>query len=169
VAVRLPAVVTSCIALCCLASVAAEAQPSCAYSISLTGDIGDLGDSTILDYLSRGGSSQVRVITSPECPWTAESSASYVMLALTSGVGTRDVGFSVAVNFSATARSAVIRIADQSVTVTQGRGDPIVDFNRDGYVDLLWHNRADGRLATWLMNDRVRHAVEDSRGGRRQS
>ena len=94
------------------------------------------------------------MITSPECPWTAESSASFVTLPFTSGVGTRDVPFSVAVNFTPTSRSAIIRIADQSVEVTQGRGTPTVDFNRDGYFDLLWHNRADGRLSTWLMNGR---------------
>ncbi len=26
------------------------------------------------------------------------------------------------------------------------------DLNGDGHLDLLWHHRADGRLATWLMN-----------------
>ena len=151
-AVRRSAAVSCIVVLCCLAAVPAEAQPSCTYTISLTGDPGDLGDSTVLDYISSGGSSQIRVITSPECPWTAESSASIVTLPFTSGVGTRDVPFSVAVNFTPTDRSAIIRIADQSVEVTQGRGTPIVDFNRDGYFDLLWHNRADGRLSTWLMN-----------------
>ena len=138
--------------VCFLGPAIAEAQQPCTYSISLTGDIGDLGDDSILSYVSSGGSSRVRLITSPECPWMAESSAAFLTLAATTGVGTRDVVFSVAPNFTARPRTARIRIADQSVTVTQGRGIPIVDFNRDGHFDFFWHNRADGRLSTWLMN-----------------
>lgn len=130
----------------------AEAQPSCTYSIILRGHIGDLGSDTVLSFLASGGRSQFRLVAPAGCPWTAETSASFVTTQPSSGFGSADVGFSLAPNFTARSRSATIRIADQSFTVTQGRGMPIVDFNRDGFFDLLWHNRADGRFATWLTN-----------------
>lgn len=138
--------------LCLSVPAPSAAQSACSYAISLTGDIGDLGDSSQLLFTSWRGASHVRLIAPSGCPWTAESSASFVTLQPTSGFGTTDVSFSVEANLTSNARRATLRIADQFVTVTQGRGVPIVDFDRDGHFDLLWHNRADGRIATWLMN-----------------
>jgi VCBS repeat protein len=129
----------------------ADAQPTCTYTIVLTGHIGDLGSNTVLAFTAYGGRSQFRLIAPAGCPWTTETSASFVTTQPSGGFGSADVGFSLAANFTASSRTATIRVADQRFTVSQGRGMPIVDFNRDGFFDLLWHNRADGRFSTWLM------------------
>jgi hypothetical protein len=153
VAARPPAgAVATLLAIFCLVAARAEAQPSCTYTIILSGHIGDLGSDTVLSFFASGGRSQFRIEAPAGCPWTVESSASFLTTQPTGGFGLTVVEFSVAPNFTSRSRHATVRVADQSFTVSQGRGMPIVDFNRDGFFDLLWHNRADGRIATWLMN-----------------
>ena len=126
----------------------------CNYSISLTGDFENLGDSSQFAFTSGGDPIQgVRLwlIAPAGCWWTAESSAPFVTFQRNRGVGTGGFSFWVAPNFTARARTATVRIADQSIVVTQGRGVSIVDFNDDAHVDLVWHNRVTGLLSTWLM------------------
>jgi hypothetical protein len=105
-----------------------------------------------LRFSSGRGGSYVRISAPPDCPYTVVSSAPFLTPQIFSDVGPAYLFFSVAANFTSRARSAEFRMADQRITITQGRGVPIVDFNRDGQFDLLWHNRNDGRLSTWLMN-----------------
>jgi hypothetical protein len=136
-------------------SAPANAQP-CTYSIYVPSDAYTV-------FSSLRDESYVRLDTQPGCPWTAETSASFVTLTPTSGVtilGTGRVGFRVAANFTPRARSATIRIADQFITITQGRGVATVDFNGDGRFDLLWHNPTDGRLSTWVL-DGTRYVFSD--------
>ena len=126
----------------------------CSYIISLTGDYEDLGDPSELDLTSGSARGHLWLIAPAGCPWNAVSSAPFISFQpnWSDGVGTGGVIFSVAPNLTSNARSATIRIADQVVTVRQGKGAPLVDFNRDGHFDLVWHNRVTGLFATWLMN-----------------
>jgi len=55
-------------------------------------------------------------------------------------------------NLTGATRRAVVKIGDQSITVYQSAGSRNADFNADGRLDLLWHHRTDGRVATWRMN-----------------
>lgn len=129
---------------------ASEAGQACTYTVNLSG----LG--TVIDWWTIGGESFVYLDTQPGCPYTVESSEPFVTPDVTSGVGEdvihNYIWFTVAPNFTSSNRTATLRIADQSVPIMQLRGNPLGDVDRDGFADLVWHHRGDGRLAAWLMN-----------------
>ncbi len=69
-----------------------------------------------------GGSTAVAVRTGPGCAWVASSASSWISITGgQSGNGPGEVRFSVTAN-SAQGRAGSLRIADQTVTVTQGSG-----------------------------------------------
>jgi len=69
-----------------------------------------------------GGSGSITVQAGANCPWSAASDATWLVIASGSaGTGAGEVRFS-AQPYDGPGRTAVIRIADQAVTVTQGSG-----------------------------------------------
>ena len=110
---------------------------SCTYTLSTPSQI---------SFLSTGGSSSFTVTTTPECSWEP-SASDYCMVALSGvGPGTGTVNFSVAAN-QGIARSAVISIGGQSVTVSQDAADglhrPRFDFDGDGRSDIAVYRPSD--------------------------
>ena len=121
----------------------ARGQTSCSYHISLTSP---------LFLKSAPLPLTVNLITPDQCPWTAQSFASFLTVEPAAGTGPAKLTISATTNFTPVERRGTIRIADQILTVSQGRGIPIVDFNGDGKFDFVWRNRADGRISAWLMD-----------------
>jgi len=71
-----------------------------------------------------GGTQTVAVTsTLADATWSASSTASWLTLSATSGMGSGSVTLTASTNSSATARSAVATIAGQTVTVTQAAAD----------------------------------------------
>jgi hypothetical protein len=71
-------------------------------------------------FQAAGGSGTVNLMTTAGCPWTASSSAPWVVVTSgASGSGGGSVGYSVAPNAGAS-RSATLTIAGLAFTVTQG-------------------------------------------------
>jgi hypothetical protein len=68
-----------------------------------------------------GGSEALSVATAAGCSWTAASTAEWVTLSTAAGSGPGTVRLSVA-PWAGPARTATVRIADQSATVNQGSG-----------------------------------------------
>ena len=68
-----------------------------------------------------GGSEMLTVRTGAGCAWTAASTADWVTLSPASGSGPGNVRFSVG-TWNGPARTAALRIADQTATVSQGSG-----------------------------------------------
>ena len=67
-----------------------------------------------------GGSGSVDITTSAGCPWTATSSApSWLMPASNTGTGGSTLSFTVAANGTGAARSGVLTIVGQNITVNQ--------------------------------------------------
>ena len=83
---------------------------SCTYSISTTSQ----------SFSASGGSGQVGVSAPGGCNWTANSNASWIAITSgSSGSSNGTVGYAVAANTSASARTGTLLIAGQSFTVTQ--------------------------------------------------
>ena len=70
---------------------------------------------------SSGGSETISVQTAAGCAWTATSTSDWVALSPASGTGAGAVRLSVGA-WNGPARSAAVRIADQSATINQGSG-----------------------------------------------
>ena len=70
-------------------------------------------------FSAAGGAGTVSVTTIAGCAWSATSGAAWVTLSPANGSGTGTVGFTVAANPTAAARSATLAIAGQTFTVTQ--------------------------------------------------
>ena len=68
-----------------------------------------------------GGSEMLTVRTGAGCAWTAASTADWVTLSPASGSGPGNVRFSVG-TWNGPARTAALRVADQTATVSQGSG-----------------------------------------------
>lgn len=66
-----------------------------------------------------GASGSVGVTATPGCSWTASTTASWITLANSSGAGEGQIGFTVAPNPTAQARSGVVTIANQKFTIAQ--------------------------------------------------
>lgn len=91
------------------ALLAQVSSPVCSYSLGAD-----------LSVPAAGGTFFVPLPTLPVCPWMASSQAGWIGLSgNTSGVGTAQIGISVAPNPSQTARIGTVRIADRTLTVTQ--------------------------------------------------
>lgn len=66
-----------------------------------------------------GGERTVRVNTQGDCPWTASSDSSWIMISLPSRSGSRDLGYSVAQNTTGSVRQATLTVAGRPVVITQ--------------------------------------------------
>jgi hypothetical protein len=89
-----------------------EAGASCTYSIS----------PQIQNFTSSGGTSSFNVTAGTGCAWTAVSTATWITITSPvggNGSGNGSVGFSVAPNTGASARSANITLANQTFTVNE--------------------------------------------------
>ena len=93
------------------------------------------------------------VFVAATCPWTATSNAPW--LSVTNAgmtVGNGPLFLSAQPNLTGVTRKAAVTIGAVSLTVYQSPSSRSTDFNSDGFLDLLWHHAADGRLAAWMMN-----------------
>jgi hypothetical protein len=80
---------------------------------------------TALNIASIGASASIGVTTNSGCAWTATSNAAFATI--TSGAsqtGTGTVAVSIAEN-AGDSRTAILTVANQSVTVTQAASDPL--------------------------------------------
>ena len=59
-------------------------------------------------------------------------------------------------NLTGETRSATFSIGGGAVTIHQSPGGRNTDFDNDGWLDLLWHHEADGRVSAWLMRSTQR-------------
>lgn len=88
---------------------------SCTFSLS----------TTALNIAATGATATVGVTANSGCPWTAASNAGFVVVnSGSTGNGTGTVGLTVAAN-SGDARSAIVTVAGQAVTVNQAASDPL--------------------------------------------
>lgn len=76
-----------------------------------------------------GSSYIVNVTTSASCAWTASSNASWVTIPLgQSGTGSGPIGLLVAANTTTTARTAVLQVGAETVTITQAGATPTCTY-----------------------------------------
>lgn len=66
-----------------------------------------------------GGSGSVNLTTNPGCGWTASSNVPWLTPASSTGTGSGTLNFTVAANGTGAARSGVLTIVGQSITVSQ--------------------------------------------------
>ncbi|HXG70653.1 MAG TPA: FG-GAP-like repeat-containing protein [Gemmatimonadaceae bacterium] len=102
-----------------------------------------------------GGAGGFTLTTGATCAWTMGSNADWLVLGNSSitGTGTKALSYSVAPNRSKNARTGILFVGNNSLTVTQtGRTWKVTDLNGDGRNDLLWQNRSTGDLAVWHMS-----------------
>jgi hypothetical protein len=92
------------------AATVTEAGAPCSYTVSPMSV--SLGTS--------GGSATAAINAPSGCGWTASTTASWVALAATSGLGSQSLGYSVAPNTSSSPRTATLNVAGKNVTVSQG-------------------------------------------------
>ena len=80
--------------------------------------------STSQSFESSGGPGSVGLTAGSSCGWTASSTASWITLnsGSTSGTGPATIGFTVASNTTASARTGTLSIAGKTFTVTQSAG-----------------------------------------------
>jgi len=77
-----------------------------------------------------GGMDEFTVTTStPECAWTVESDADWLVLSPTEGVGTGSVMFTVPVYSGSTDRTATVTVGDKSITIDQSAFCSVVDID----------------------------------------
>jgi hypothetical protein len=86
------------------------APPSCAYTAT----------SSLSQFNAEGGTGTLTIQTAGSCSWTVTSSSSWVAFTNSpSGQGDGSVGFSVATNSGADARTATLSVGGQAVTLSQ--------------------------------------------------
>ena len=61
----------------------------------------------------------------PTCPWTATSSAAWVIVVTAAGTGDAEARYIVAPNFSTTGRTATLTIQSEIFRITQGRAEEL--------------------------------------------
>ena len=102
-----------------------------------------------------GGSGSVGVSVAAGCAWSATSNAPWITLTSgTTGNGSGSAWYSAAFNGTTSPRSGTVTIAGHTFTLTQAASTAVTpgDLNADGRMDLLWHHRVTGQIATWFMN-----------------
>ena len=68
---------------------------------------------------AEGGTGSLTVTTLPECPWTATSSKKWLSITPTSGAGSASPSYTAARNKKTKARTAIMTVEGQAVTVRQ--------------------------------------------------
>jgi hypothetical protein len=100
-----------------------------------------------------GGSGEIRLTTSSDCPWSATSDAAWITVSsATSGVGNGQVRFTVSPNAGAP-RSGAIRIEDRIFTVSQADPASSCAFG------VVWNSAHHSVDSDWLSLD-SRHRCE---------
>jgi glucose/arabinose dehydrogenase len=95
------------------------APPPCTYGLS----------ATTQSFAAAGGQATLTLTTAGDCGWLAASTASWITLDVTRGVGSAAFNFTVGANSSSSGRSAIIRAGGQSLTITQsGTAPPTCTF-----------------------------------------
>jgi hypothetical protein len=135
--------------------------PSCSYSVSPTSQ----------SFAAGGGAGSVGVTAGAGCNWTATSNSSFLTITSgASGSGPGSVGYAVAANTTASARTGTLTVAGQTFTVTQaaGGGCPTAPisvgltingalaatdcrFTNGSYVDLYTFNGTAGQQVAVTM------------------
>jgi hypothetical protein len=88
-------------------------------------------------------------VVSAGASWLRVNGAARVVLE-TGGIGALVV--SAEPNTTAATRRGVVHVGHIAINVEQTPPSRDVDFNRDGWLDLLWHNQTSGLVSTWLMS-----------------
>jgi glucose/arabinose dehydrogenase len=88
---------------------ASPSPPACSYSLSSSTQV----------FPATGGEGSLTLTTAGDCGWIAATTASWINLDLASGVGNGAFGFVVRDNPTSTARTGIIRIGGQSLTIVQ--------------------------------------------------
>lgn len=117
-----------------------------------------------------GGQLSVSVAAARDCTWSAQSEASWLQLASTSGQGTATINVNAASNAQAFSRTGSIVVNDQRLTVTQdGRGCAIT---LSGPSDVLAASGGSGTLSiatlagcTWTLTSSAPWLVPASTSG----
>ena len=125
------------------ATLTVTAPPTCNYALSKNG----------ISFGPAGGLDSVNVITGGECNWSVINTNTWiVIIAGATGTGPGIVSLTVLSNTTLAARTGILLIAGNSLTVTQAATRFVVraDFNRDGHSDFVWQH-TDGRVRLWLM------------------
>lgn len=91
-------------------------------SFAFSGPCGYVLSSNSASYGANGGSGNVGLSTSPDCLWTATSSANWVGVVTDSGSGPGTILYTVAANSSTNSRTGTLSIGDASLTITQAGG-----------------------------------------------
>jgi hypothetical protein len=100
--------------------------------------------------LAPGGTTDMTVtINRPICVGAPASSADWLQLTV---VDSSEVRAAAEPNFTASTRTAVVSVGNETFTFHQSPASRSLDFNRDGKLDLLWYHRGDGSVAGWWMN-----------------
>jgi glucose/arabinose dehydrogenase len=88
---------------------ATPSPPACSYAVSSATQV----------FPSTGGEGVLVLSTAGDCGWLAAANVSWITLDVTSGFGSGGFGFAVRDNLSATARSGIIQVGGQVLTIMQ--------------------------------------------------
>ena len=93
-------------------------------------------------------------VFTPNCQAGVSVSTPWLRInGLVTGVlGSGDLSMGAEANTTATTRHGVVRVGRLNIPVEQTPVAREVDFNRNGWLDLLWHHQTSGLVATWLMS-----------------
>ena len=100
-----------------------------------------------------GGTGAVRLSIEAGCAWTATDDAPFLRItSARRGEGPATLTYSVGANLGGT-RIGTLTIAGETFTVSQAKNvRPMIDFNGDARLDLLWQHQGSGHISAWLMN-----------------
>jgi FG-GAP-like repeat len=103
--------------------------------------------------IANSGTTGTASITAPAgCTWSALSNSAWIVITSgSSGAGNGVVGYSASVNTASGPRSGTINIGGQTFTIIQS-GVPKIDFNGDGFSDILWQDPVSGLAQVWLLS-----------------
>jgi hypothetical protein len=92
---------------------------------------------TALSFSAAGGAGNVQVTAGEQCSWQTSANAGWIFVTSAAQTGSGTATFSVQPNPSSSARSAIITIGAQSVTVNQaGASGKRFDFDGDNKADI---------------------------------
>jgi hypothetical protein len=128
--------------------------PRCPISISYFNSGSFFEPKMVMDSTGRFPAASVFIspcsqILSAGAPWLRVNGADRVVLE-TGGIGALTV--SAEPNTTAATRRGVVHVGHIPIPVEQTPPSRDVDFNKNGWLDLLWHHQTTGLVSTWLMS-----------------